>query len=76
MTLVMIDDDAVRVVPRVPEGQANLEHPLRDIIYAHPGILPAAELEPGIGRIAAVATELSLPGAGFADVLLSASMAG
>lgn len=70
MTLVLIDDETIRVVPRVPEGQANLEHPLRDIVYAHPGILPAAELEPGIGRIAAVATELSLPGAGFADVLL------
>lgn len=75
MTLVLLDDgygggDGVQVVPRVPEGQANLEHPLRDIVFAHPSILPAAELEPGIGRIAAVATELSLPGAGFADVLL------
>lgn len=71
MTLVLIDhEETVSVVPRVAAGLANLEHPLRDIVFAHPGILPTTELEPGIGRIAAVATELSLPGAGFADVLL------
>jgi len=76
MTLVLIDDGTIRVVPRVPEGHANLEHPLRDIVYAHPGILAAAELEPGIGRIAAVASELSLPGAGLPMSCWSASMAG
>ena len=72
MTLLLIDgeDERVSVVNRVPEGDANREHPLRDMVFAHPGILPMAELEPGIGRICAVATELNLPGAGFADVLL------
>ena len=72
MTLVLLgsNDEPVHVVPRVPEGQANLEQPLRDLVFAHPEILPVTELEPGIGRIAAVTIELSLPGAGFADVLL------
>lgn len=72
MTLVLLGDDdvPVHVIPRVPEGQANLEQPLRDLVFAHPEILPVSELEPGIGRIAAVTVELSLPGAGFADVLL------
>jgi hypothetical protein len=72
MTFVLFGtaDKAVHVIPRVPEGQANLEHPLRDLVFAHPEILPLTDLEPGIGRIAAVTVELSLPGAGFADVLL------
>lgn len=72
MTLVLLGGDAVplNVIPRVPEGQANLEQPLRDLVFAHPEILPVSELEPGVGRIAAVTVELSLPGAGFADVLL------
>ena len=71
MTLVLIDDDAATaVVPRVPEGSATAEHPLRDLIYARPEILLVAQLEPEIGRIVAVATELNLPGAGFIDVLL------
>jgi hypothetical protein len=71
MTLVLINDDAeATVVPRVPQGTATAEAPLRDLIYAYPGILPLSELEPEIGRIVAVATEVKLPGAGFIDVLL------
>lgn len=71
MTFVLLDgDNPACVVRRVPEGQANLERSLRDLVFAHPEILPVAEIEPGIGRVAAVATELNLPGAGFADVLL------
>lgn len=71
MTLVLIDDNSGNtVVPRVPQGTANAEHPLRDLIHAHPQILPVAELEPEIGRIVSVATEVNLPGAGFIDVLL------
>ena len=71
MTLVLIDGDAqTTVVSRVPEGSATAEHPLRDLIYEHPEILPVAQLEPEIGRIVAVATEVNLPGAGFIDVLL------
>ncbi len=70
MTLVLIDEGGSTLVPRIPQGDANLEHPLRDLIYDHPGILPLAELEPEIGRVVAVAKEFNLPGAGFADVLL------
>ena len=71
MTLVLIDDDArTTVVSRVPEGSATAEHPLRDLIYDRPEILPVVQLEPEIGRIVAVATEVNLPGAGFIDVLL------
>ncbi len=70
MTLILIDDASSTVLPRIPQGDANLEHPLRDLIFAHPAILPLAELEPEIGRVVAVAKEFNLPGAGFADVLL------
>lgn len=71
MTLVLLDDDAqAQVVSRVPEGVAAEEHPLRDLIHDHPALLPLRELEPGIGRVATVAKELNLPGAGFIDVLL------
>ena len=71
MTLVLIDDNAsTTVVSRVPQGTATAESPLRDLIYAHPEILPVAQLEPEIGRIVAVATEVNLSGAGFIDVLL------
>jgi hypothetical protein len=71
MTLVLLDDDAdAQVVSRVPEGLAAREHPLRDLIYDHPALLPLHELEPGIGRVVTVAKELNLPGAGFIDVLL------
>jgi hypothetical protein len=71
MTLVLIDDIAgSTVVPRVPAGTATAEHPLRDLVFAHPQILPLHELEPEIGRIIPVAIEVNLPGAGFIDVLL------
>jgi hypothetical protein len=70
MTLILIDNACSTVVPRIPQGDANLEHPLRDLIFDHPQILPLAELEPEIGRVVAVAKEFNLPGAGFADVLL------
>lgn len=71
MTLVLIDDDRPDVVvSRVPPGTARAEHPLRDLVFAHPAILPIRELEPECGRIIPVATEVNLPGAGFIDVLL------
>ena len=71
MTLVLLDEDApATLVARVPEGEATREHPLRDLIFAHPGLLPLHELDAGIGRVVAVAKELALPGAGFIDVLL------
>ncbi|MXO70279.1 hypothetical protein [Alteraurantiacibacter buctensis] len=71
MTLVLVDDETgPTVVHRVPQGIAAAEHPLRDIVFAHPQILPLHELEPEIGRIIPVAIEVNLPGAGFVDVLL------
>lgn len=71
MTLVLIDDDsAATVVARVPEGVASAEHPLRDLIFSAPQILPLHELEPELGRIIPVAIEVNLPGAGLIDVLL------
>lgn len=71
MTLVLLDDDRpAYAVARVPEGEAAREHPLRDLIFDHPAILPLHELDPGIGRVVAVAKELTLPGAGIIDVLL------
>lgn len=71
MTLVLIDDGRpVHVVGRVPEGEATRENVLRDLIFDHPTILPFDELEPGIGRVAGVAIEVRLPGAGIVDVLL------
>ena len=70
MTLVLIDNTGTTLVPRIPQGDANAEHPLRDLIFDYPEILPLAELEPEIGRVVAVAKEFNMPGAGFADVLL------
>lgn len=71
MTLVLLEDSgAARTITRVPEGEATREHPLRDLIFDNPAILPLTELDPGIGRVVAVAKELNLPGSGFIDVLL------
>jgi hypothetical protein len=71
MTLVVLDGDGpARSIARVPEGEATREHPLRDLIFDNPAILPLTELDPGIGRIVPVAKELNLPGSGFIDVLL------
>ncbi len=67
---MLIDDSQTTVVDREPAGSATAEHQLRDLIFEHPEILPVAQLEPEIGRIVAVATEVNLPGAGFIDVLL------
>jgi len=70
MTLVLVDGDQTTVVPRVPEGDATAEHPLRDLVYERPEIVPVAQLEPEIGTVVSVAKELNLPGAGLIDVLL------
>lgn len=70
MTLVMIDEEGTRVVPRVPQGEARREAVLRDLIAAHPGILPVHDLDPSYGRLITITRELSIPGVGFVDVLL------
>lgn len=70
MTLVLLDDDTTRVVRRVPQGEARREAVLRDLIAAHPGLLPVHDLDPSYGRLITVTRELAIPGVGFVDVLL------
>lgn len=70
MTLVLIDDDATQVVRRVPQGEARREATLRDLIAAHPGLLPVHDLDRSYGRLTTVTRELAIPGVGFVDVLL------
>ncbi len=72
MTLMMLGEgNAAQVITRVPVGDANREHTLRDLIFDHPEIMPVHALDPGYGRVFAVATELAIPGVGFVDVLLA-----
>ena len=70
MTLIMIEEERARVVPRVPQGEARREAVLRDLIVAHPDILPVHDLDPSYGRLITITRELSIPGVGFVDVLL------
>jgi len=72
MTLVLLSDGAApQIIPRVPEGLAEREACLRDMIQDHPEIMPVTMLDPSFGRVFTVAKELSLPGVGFIDVLLA-----
>src|SRR3546814_2306827 len=70
MTLVLLhgDDDPL-LVARVPEGVARHENVLRDLLFAHPAMLPVGDIDPGIGPLAAVARELNIPGVGRIDAL-------
>ena len=70
MTLIMVEEEGARVVPRVPQGEARREAVLRDLIAAHPAILPVHDLDPSYGRLITITRELSIPGVGFVDVLL------
>ncbi|QTH20105.1 hypothetical protein HRJ34_17295 [Rhizorhabdus wittichii] len=71
MTFILLDESRPgQVIDRQPQGTATQEHPLRDLIFEHPELLPVRELEPEIGRVVAVTRELHLPGAGFVDVFL------
>jgi hypothetical protein len=70
MTLVLINDDAAQVMRRVPHGEARREATLRDLIAAHPELLPVHDLDPSYGRLVTVTRELNIPGVGFVDVLL------
>ena len=36
MTLILIEEERTRAVPRVPQGEARREAVLRDLIAAHP----------------------------------------
>mgnify|MGYP002651094598 CR=1 FL=1 len=70
MTLVLIDDDVTQVVRRVPQGEARREATLRDLIAAHPELLPVHDLDSSYGRLITVTRELAIPSVGFVDVLL------
>lgn len=70
MTLILMEEAGTRVVPRVPQGEARREATLRDLIAAHPDILPVHDLDPSYGRLITVTRELSIPGVGFLDILL------
>lgn len=71
MTFILLDEiNPGQVISRQPQGVATQEHPLRDLLFEHPELLPVKELEPEIGNVIAVTRELSLPGAGFVDVFL------
>jgi hypothetical protein len=71
MTLVLLDNEHAKVVNRVPQGEARREATLRDLIADHPGLLPVHDLDPSYGRLVTVTKELSIPGVGFVDVLLT-----
>ena len=71
MTLVLLDQDgSPQLVQRVPQGDARREHALRDLIHDNPAIMPVHDLDPSYGRLFTVARELTIPGAGFVDVVL------
>lgn len=70
MTLILIEEEGAHVVPRVPQGEARREAVLRNLIAAHPDILPVHDLDPSYGRLITITRELSIPGVGFVDVLL------
>jgi hypothetical protein len=55
MTFILLDESRPgQVIDRQPQGTATQEHPLRDLIFEHPELLPVRELEPEIGRVVAV----------------------
>ena len=72
MSLIFLhDNDVDRIVERVPQGTADREHRLRDLIHDHPASMPVRQIDPGLGRVFTVAKEFSVPGVGFIDVLLA-----
>jgi hypothetical protein len=59
-----------QIIAREPEGVANREDELRDLLFDHPDMLPVRDIDPGFGRLIAVAKELVIPGVGRIDALL------
>lgn len=71
MTLVLLGGDpAAQIVRRVPAGEARREDALRDLLFAHPAMLPIAEIDPGLGPLVPVARELNVPDVGRIDAFL------
>lgn len=71
MTLVLLNSDASPcIVRRVPEGAARSEDALRNLLFAHPAMLPVSEIDPGIGPLTPIARELNVPDVGRIDAFL------
>jgi len=72
MTLVLLNgaDAPPQIVKRVPEGEARREDALRDLLFAHPAMLPVSEIDPGIGALVPIARELNVPEVGRIDAFL------
>jgi len=72
VTLVLLDGlEEPLVVSREAEGIARREDVLRDMLFAHPAMLPVRDIDPGFGRLVAVAKELVIPDVGRIDALLA-----
>lgn len=72
MTLVLLSEGQgpPRIVRRVPEGAARREDALRDLLFAHPAMLPVSEIDPDIGPLVPIARELNVPDVGRIDAFL------
>jgi hypothetical protein len=72
MTLVFLNgaDAPPQIITRVPEGEARREDALRDLLFAHPAMLPVSEIDPGIGALVPIARELNVPEVGRIDAFL------
>ena len=68
MTLVLLNGaDEPLVVSREAEGIARREDVLRDMLFAHPAMLPVRDIDPSFGKLVAVAKELVIPDVGRID---------
>jgi hypothetical protein len=71
MTFALLDGVAPPLLLRADaHGTARSENALRDLLFAWPEMLPVHEIDPGLGRIVAVARELVIPDVGRIDALL------
>jgi len=63
MTLVFLNDAnaPLQIIKRVPEREAGRDDELRDLLFAHPAMLPVSEIDPGIGPLVPIAREPNVP---------------
>lgn len=73
MTLVLLGEggESPAILKRVPVGAARRENELRDLLFAHPEMLPVDEIDPAIGPLVPIARELNVPGVGRIDAFLA-----
>lgn len=70
MNLVILDDGPPLIIEREAVGVARSENVIRDLVFAHPAMLPITAIDPGYGPLVPVARELNVPGVGRIDALL------